>query len=387
MRSLLSLLSRPHCLALAATSASFAACAAAAAAPPSPPFARVVSYNLLSSSLAPPSHFVACSPSDLLASTRLRRIEALLSQQTDAGALVCLQELSAEWVGALTPFFERKGYTFVTAAYGRQFDGYMGVGLAWPAERFESVTVELARAAETKEWPAAEGEGEKGGREGWGEWVAKWARAAWGGGGGGGERRFDALEEAARRKNVLLSAKLRCKRTAKEFSVSTYHMPCLFGSDEKVVVIHAALAAQRAAKFADGVPYILAGDFNFTPTSSPYKLITEGQLPAGHPQLPQMAAADAWRPEVRPPLRSAYLEALGAEPDFTNLALNKFSGEQSFCETLDYIFLSPGDWAVGGVKPLPPREAVLPHCKSYPSASEPSDHVLIWADLHLAEEK
>ena len=38
--------------------------------------------------------------------------------------------------------------------------------------------------------------------------------------------------------------------------VSTYHMPCLFGSDEKVQVMtnHAALAAQEALRFAGPNP-------------------------------------------------------------------------------------------------------------------------------------
>jgi hypothetical protein len=73
--------------------------------------------------------------------------------------------------------------------------------------------------------------------------------------------------------------------------------------------------------------------------------------------------------------------------------------------TLDYIFLgrggatckagpaepadtgaappSGGAWRVLGVKPLKTLTAVE-GVLSYPSADEPSDHVLIWADLQLA---
>ena len=58
-------------------------------------------------------------------------------------------------------------------------------------------------------------------------------------------------------------------------------MPCLFGSDAKVQVmtVHAALAAQRASAFAAGDPFILAGDFNLTPDSAPYRLLTTGVSP------------------------------------------------------------------------------------------------------------
>ena len=50
-----------------------------------------------------------------------------------------------------------------------------------------------------------------------------------------------------------------------------------------------------------------------------------------------------------------------------------------FQETLDYIFVSE-HWAVEGCKALPPKGAVsaLP---GFPSSDEPSDHVLIAADL------
>ena len=42
-----------------------------------------------------------------------------------------------------------------------------------------------------------------------------------------------------------------------------------------------------------------------------------------------------------------------------------------------------GSWRVRDVRPLPNRAEVLPQCKSYPSATEASDHVAIWADLDL----
>lgn len=37
-----------------------------------------------------------------------------------------------DWAGELHAFFAAEGYQFVTALYGRHFNGYMGVGLAWP---------------------------------------------------------------------------------------------------------------------------------------------------------------------------------------------------------------------------------------------------------------
>ena len=126
-----------------------------------------------------------------------------------------------------------------------------------------------------------------------------------------------------------MSAKLRCKRSGRLFAVTTYHMPCLFGSDKKcqVMTIHAAIAARHAKTFANGVPYVLAGDFNFKPDSAQYALVTNGRLAADHPQAPPPRAEERGRRAPLRPLRSAYAIKDGAEPEFTNLAFSSWSKE------------------------------------------------------------
>jgi hypothetical protein len=73
---------------------------------------------------------------------------------------------------------------------------------------------------------------------------------------------------------------------------------------------------------------------------------------------------------------------VGTEPEFTNFAKRAFSNGEEFCETLDYIWLSD-EWQVGDVIPLPLRKEVPPEVESFPSGSEPSDHMLIGAQLSL----
>ena len=75
------------------------------------PLARVVSYNVLSSHLCGADHYTMCKPEDLDPPTRRKRVEALLMEHMDKQAVICLQEVSVQWVGELTPFFERAGYT------------------------------------------------------------------------------------------------------------------------------------------------------------------------------------------------------------------------------------------------------------------------------------
>jgi len=78
------------------------------------------------------------------------------------------------------------------------------------------------------------------------------------------------------------------------------------------------------------------------------------------------------------PMRSAFVAKNGKEPDYTNLAWSKFNKEK-FIATLDYIWLSD-EWSVNGVPSLPTEEAMT-DVKSFPSPTEPSDHILVWADL------
>lgn len=359
----------------------------ALAQPAAPPTnLRVTSYNVLSSSLCEPEHFVACAPEDLKPETRLGRVCSALEDQMTHGAVICLQEVSAKWAGDFTPFFEANGYTLVTSLYGNRFNGYMGVALAWPKELYQSEAVDISRVADTRRWPPPRVETRPLlalVRGAWSKVEQLWRKPR--------RKPLDPHTEAARRYNVLISARLRCKKTGRRFCVSNYHMPCLFGSDAKmqVMVMHTALAAQHATRFAEGHPHVLAGDFNIQPGSSPYRLLTQGSLPAEDPHQPPKRDGETWESSLAQPYVSAYAESLGSEPEFTNYAVTKFSKEP-FMETLDYILVAPGEeqtWNVTSVRPLPGKKAIAAREKSYPSSIEPSDHVLIWSDLELAEGK
>ena len=41
-------------------------------------------------------------------------------------------EVDLEWAGRMHVFFSERDYTVVFAQYGKPFNGYMGVMLAWP---------------------------------------------------------------------------------------------------------------------------------------------------------------------------------------------------------------------------------------------------------------
>jgi endonuclease/exonuclease/phosphatase family metal-dependent hydrolase len=156
-----------------------------------------------------------------------------------------------------------------------------------------------------------------------------------------------------------------------------------------------ARAARALLDFASGTPCVLAGDFNQGPGSTsspnpPYTLLTTGKLPTDSPGQPP-AREGAWSVELPSHFVSAYKAAKGAEPELTTMATqvdprNPQPDPPSFVGSIDYIFMNNGSaaaWAVKAVGRLPSLEEAKAACVSYPTADEPSDHLLLWADLSL----
>ena len=110
----------------------------------------VVSYNVLSSSLADRDRFTHCDPVDLVAATRLVRVRQKLQEHVDASSVICLQELSREWCGDLHSFFQQQGYSLVSSMYGGSFTGYMGVGIAFPNAKWCLRDCDISRVSDTK---------------------------------------------------------------------------------------------------------------------------------------------------------------------------------------------------------------------------------------------
>lgn len=365
----------------------FMAMSSAAAALSSPiksmdaiPTVRVVTYNVLSSSLCEPSWFPKCDPKNLSPPTRLERVLDLLDKEVSSQTVFCLQEVSRDWEGALHVFFAERGYQFSSSLYGRKFNGYMGVALAWPTKRFDVRRVEsfcLADGLPSTEDDDKNKKQDKKPPPPFLDRVSEAYSILKGEQKKRPERIFDTWNEASRRQNTIVAVDLETT-SGERFCVANYHMPCLFGSIEKeqVMVIHAKLAADYAAKFAAGSPYVLAGDFNLKPIDASYCLLTKGKLDEEFAEY----APPVLEPTLQEPLVSAYAKKLGKEPNYTNLAFTVNSIE-TFAECLDYIFCKPNAWQVQSVKSLPGGTPDLE--KPYPDKNEPSDHVLLAADLKL----
>lgn len=397
---------------------------------------KVTTYNVLSSHLSEEDYFTHCDPKHLHPPTRLRELQKKLDVECAEGSIICLQEVSNVWAGSLVAYFASKKYVFTTGLYGSKFNGYMGVGIAVPMEKYNILDVNVVRVADTKRTVKIRKDDLGVPRL----WLNYFTRVLW-------QPLMDLLmrvgllsrptedpwDLALRRFNQMVCVKLAPLHDSSgddAFVVGTYHMPCMFRTPS-VMTIHCALSAQHIARYSRGLPFVYCGDFNIKPGTPMYELFAKGRLPdetSPESPVPFMKEHDGWRPVLEEPLVSAYAVANIAqggrsdeyddargEPDFTNHA--RIKDEEPFVDTLDYIWLGNGRskearerdsgydgpawkrgwtsdsdedipsvtsdlrlWQLQSVLPLPHRDDVV---GPYPAFQEPSDHILLSANLEL----
>lgn len=293
-------------------------------------------------------------------------------------AVICLQEVSNDWAEAFHTWFANRGYHLVTGLYGQKFNGYMGVAVAYPTAAFETVGVDISRLSDERVggWPRAPAPTLV-------DRILSTVKPFWsvplGMMGLYKRPKEDEWSMSQRRYNILVTTTLRDKKSGQAFCIGNYHMPCAFYMPP-AMTIHSEMAAKHVQDIAakqDGLPYILAGDWNITPDSSTYKMLTTASLDKDDPSYPMTKHGIEWSVSAAP-MRSAYAEKNnGEEPNFTNYA--RVGDRDPFIDTLDYIFLSP-EWQVDATKSIFHRDISN---GPFPNAKEPSDHVLISADLQL----
>jgi hypothetical protein len=386
---------------------------------------RVLTYNVLSSHLCGPSYFTKCTPKALDPTQRYKKLIRRLEKEVKGHPqpVICLQEVSRPWSGKLTAWFSERNYAYVPSLYGRAYNGYMGCAIAVPLKSFSIQDCKVERVSETQTWcpsrpekaPRSDAKATKRSpkkrkkdkrQEVPKSWWEKCWDAMWPGPSteledttapspakvefppsaktveamkAKEQEDFEYWHKAKDRHNTAIAVRLKGSPSSGEFWVGTYHMPCAFWSPP-LMTIHTALVAQFMEACAGALPFVLAGDFNFSPTHPQYRFLMDGKLGPGDSAMPQRLPYDDvnWDPALRRgPLKSAYKEFVGAEPDCTNYAYIK--NGPAFVDTLDYVFISDGI-AVTGAREIPHRDLLN---GPLPNKQEESDHLAVCVDLEV----
>lgn len=315
----------------------------------------VYNYNLLSTKLCDPSWHLNCNPDHLKTSFRWALLSERFQQQIKLCSIICMQELSEEWICILVPFFKNNNYCFV---YDSQ---WLGVGIAFLNNKYTINSMNLVSVGEIikkdcKSYTPLSKPIQYLNK------VISWFRAP---------PSEDSWVAAGKKSNRFIGLNLTEFDSKQPFYVFTYHMPCDFKRND-VMNIQAAALISNIQKIAGELPYIVAGDFNSVPTSSVYRMITLGIMPIFpvskiYKYIPLFSITS---------LISVYFAFQRREPEYTNYSYTK-PMDQPFKETIDYIFCSK----MRIEKVLSVRDD-LPQT-TFPNEQEPSDHLPIGATLEF----
>ncbi|CAF1588121.1 unnamed protein product [Adineta ricciae] len=316
---------------------------------------RIVSYNILVPIYAEQvDYYDKCDPEHLKTDYRWNLIQNQFEREITKheNTVVCIQELCLSLLPKLEIFFRRMNYSLFHNLYGGESNDYMGVGIAIPLsmqlDDISFVKIGDYIRSVCKKWENQDVSCEN------------------------TEEVPDPWEAAMDRSNTLICVKVTINK--RPLCIGTYHMPCMYKYPD-IMAIHASIVKDLVFKYASGCNVILAGDFNFEPTTACYNELTKTGFPAGSFPKSKVYEVSYW-PNTEQIFKSAYREKNGSEPAYTNYSCTY--DQPVYCETLDYIFFA-GQMTVDDVLNLPDR----PSGRAYPDETNPSDHLLIAASFRF----
>ena len=129
----------------------------------------------------------------------------------------------------------------------------------------------------------------------------------------------------------------------------------------------------------DQIPVLMCGDFNSSPGSAAYNLISTGTLPEAHPDLEKRLYGNLSKVGMKHPfkLKSAY-SSMG-ELSFTNYT-------SDFTAILDYVWYSSNTLHVSALLGEVDKE-YLRRVPGFPNFHFPSDHVALLAEFTVKGKK
>ena len=131
------------------------------------------------------------------------------------------------------------------------------------------------------------------------------------------------------------------------------------------------------------LPLMICGDFNSTPDTAVYDLLSRQTVHPGHPDV--NVNTDDSHPNILPDamnithsfqMGSTYQTIMGDEPKVTNFTTN-FKG------VLDYIWYSAPNLRPLSAAPVPDEAILTRHGEALPSTEFSSDHIMLISDMQI----
>jgi 2',5'-phosphodiesterase len=243
---------------------------------------NIVSYNVLSSHLGGADYFTSCLPDYLAPRYRLTKLQEVLEEHMSREAIICLQEVSTPWLGHLHSFFLNHDYYLISGMYGHRMNGYMGVCIAVPMNKYKIIDTDIKTISDTKNAPAKKSLSPSNSilssllsyLSSIIDTLSKASLKVYFSL-TGLKAPENAWSVALSRFNQMVSVRLQSKlNISQRFVVGNYHMPCIFDKPQ-VMMIHTSLSAKYLQRRAKDDPFIYCGDFNSKPDSAMYRLMTQ----------------------------------------------------------------------------------------------------------------
>jgi mRNA deadenylase 3'-5' endonuclease subunit Ccr4 len=202
----------------------------------------VITYNILSSNLAElmlkessnvyKSDFMNNDYRWKLTSTYLTN---QINNDDNKNLVICLQEVSEDWLVKLATLFSKLNYKYVNIQYGRVFDGNMGVLIAYP----NYLTISKSEIFTP----------------------GKYIKVI-----------DDITSKAASKMNTAIMLLLENPSLKIKFGVITYHMPCE-PNFLQISLTHSKILYNKIIKFMEETKWVFTGDLNILPDTITYKYL------------------------------------------------------------------------------------------------------------------
>ena len=84
---------------------------------------------------------------------RVPLIKSKIQSEITKNGIICLQEVTQKLSGDLHKVFNNNGYYMINGLYGRDFNGNMGVALAFSTKKYDLVESAIITVGSTKKLP------------------------------------------------------------------------------------------------------------------------------------------------------------------------------------------------------------------------------------------